>query len=225
MIQHMCSRGIKCGCFSLEMDKAELDDRWIAAGANINSIKLNAEPGPDREEWNRILKAADKQSRWPLMVDDTQASIAELKRRIRQMVQAGAEIIFIDQLSGITGNRKKEAWERNSEHVEELKFLKKELRIPIVLLAQLNRELEKRGNKKPILSDLKSTGQLEEDADIVLMGHRPALYAASEEDRQKLEGYAEWEITKNRQGKEWNIKMWWHEKQQVFQEKAMEGPF
>lgn len=221
MIQHMCSKGVVCGCHSLEMDKAELDDRWISAGANVNSIRLSAEPGPDADEWKRIVRIADEQSRWPLMIDDTPASINDLKRRIRQMVKAGARIVFIDQLSGISGNRKKDAWERNSEHVEELKFLKKELRIPIVLLAQLNRDLEKRQNKKPILSDLKNTGQLEEDADIVLMGHRPALYAKNAQDREAWAEFAEWEIAKNRQGKEWNICMWWDEKHQVFCERAV----
>lgn len=223
MIQNMCASGKSCGVFSLEMDRSELDDRWIAAGARVNSMKLTAEPGPDLEEWNRIVQAAGHQKDWKLMVDDNQADIADLKRRIRQMVKAGAEIIFIDQLSGIGGNRKKDTWERNTEHVEELKFLKKELRIPIVLLAQLNRKLEERNNKKPILSDLKNTGQLEEDADIVLMGHRPFLYPNGSGVRdESVRDYAEWEITKNRQGAEWNIKMRWREKLQLFTEIATE---
>ncbi|MBS3809780.1 MAG: AAA family ATPase [Desulfobacterales bacterium] len=223
MVQNMSRRGISCGVFSLEMDKTELDDRWIAAGSGVNSMKLTSEPGPDTDEWKRILSAADRQSNWKTIVDDNPADIADLKRRIRQMVKAGAEIIFIDQLSSIPGNRKKDTWERNSEHVEELKFLKKELRIPIVLLAQLNRELEKRNSKKPILSDLKNTGQLEEDADIVLMGHRPYLYPDANGKRDNsLRDYGEWEITKNRQGAEWNLRMKWFEKYQLFQEIAVE---
>lgn len=223
MVQNMCRRGHCCGVFSLEMDKAELDDRWIAAGAGVNSIKLTAEPGPDEPEWRRIFDAAQRQGKWKAFIDDGQVDIGGLKRKIRQMVKAGAEIIFIDQLSGVTGNRRKDTWERNSEHVEELKFLKKELRIPIVLLAQLNRELEKRNNKKPILSDLKNTGQLEEDADIVLMGHRPYLYPDANGKRDNsVKDYAEWEVTKNRQGAEWNIKMKWHEKFQIFKEIAVE---
>jgi replicative DNA helicase len=192
-------------------------------GDRRTSKRSRSERGEKVELRNRILQAAEQQSEWRLMVDDNQADISELRQKIRQMVKAGAEIIFIDQLSGIGGNRKKDAWERNSEHVEELKFLKKELRVPIVLLAQLNRELEKRNNKKPILSDLKNTGQLEEDADIVLMGHRPYLYPDAHGKRDNaIKDYAEWEITKNRQGAEWNIKMKWWEKYQLFQEIAIE---
>jgi len=131
------------------------------------------------------------------------------------MVRAGAKIIFIDQLSKIGGNRKLDTFTRNSAHVEELAFLKKELRIPIVLLAQLNRELEKRNNKKPALSDLKNTGQLEEDADIVLLGFRPGLYF-----KDVPEWKAEWHVAKNRQGSTFNIPMVWNKKFVQFEERS-----
>lgn len=198
MMYHMCRRGRSVGYFSLEMDSGENDDRWISVDADVNTMKLYAEPGPDKTEWQRIIKVAEKQSDWRLFIDDTGGlKIGEIKRRARQMVRAGAEIIFIDQLSKIGGKRNLSRFDRNSEHVEELSFLKKELRIPIVLLAQLNRKLEERSNKRPILSDLKNTGQLEEDADIVLLGYRPGVYEEEEAPNPEL---AEWEIAKNRQG-------------------------
>ena len=216
LVANMARRGIGCGVFSLEMDRTELDDRWIAADAKINSMRLYTEPGPNQNEWSRILEAADRQSDWPVFVDDTGGlNIAEIKRRARQMVRAGAEIIFIDQLSKIGGNRKLDVFTRNSEHVEELAFLKKELRIPIILLAQLNRELEKRHDKKPVLSDLKNTGQLEEDADIVLLGYRPALYL-----KDAPEWAAEWHVAKHRQGATVNIPMVWNESFVQFFEEA-----
>lgn len=220
-VENICRAGHGVGVFSLEMDRADLDDRWIASGANINAIKLTKEPGPVGEEWTKITNTVARQAQWKLLVDDNRADIHQLKRRIKQMVKQGVKIVFIDQLSGISGNRHKSAWERNTEHVEELKFLKKELRIPIVLLAQLNRDLEKRDNKKPRLSDLKNTGQLEEDADIVLLGHRPFLYAAAEGSNIS-ETAAEWELAKNRQGVEWNIAMEWQGEYQRFREIAKE---
>ena len=222
MAANMAKRGIVCGIFELEMPREEIDDRWIAAGAKINSMKLSSEPGPNDSEWQQIKRVVEDQAGWPIMVDDKPATIGELKRRAKQMVKEGARIIFIDQLSSIGGNRRRDIFTRNTEHVEELKFLKKELGIPVVLLAQLNRELEKRTSKKPILSDLKNTGQLEEDADIILMGHRPYLYSKDDGGRdESLRGYAEWEITKNRQGAEWNIRMNWAEEYQLFTERII----
>ncbi len=88
--------------------------------------------------------------------------------------------------------------------------LKKELKLPIVLLAQINRNADARETKKPMLSDLKSTGSLEEDSDIVLLGHRPHPYTRKEEDRTK----ATWEIAKHRGGLTWNIEMYWQLRKQ-----------
>ena len=198
LIQNQARRGVCVGVFELEMPACDLDDRWISSGTGINSMKLSTEPGPDSDDWKRIMDAADVQSAWNVMIDDTGGlTIQELRRRARKMRKAGAEIIYIDQLSKIGGNRNMSAFERNTLHVEEIGFLKKEIGIPIVLLAQLNRDLEKRNNKKPILSDLKNTGQLEEEGDIVLLGYR-------HDEDQSL---AEWEIAKNRQGSTFNIPM------------------
>lgn len=231
MAENMSNAGHSVGVFSLEMPKEDLDDRWIASGARVNSMRLTSEPGPNYQEWLRINDAAGVQSEWPLLIDDTPADIRELCRRVKAMVKHGVEIVFIDQLSGVTGNRHKSSYDRNTEHVEVLKFLKKEVGVPIVLLAQLNRELEKRNNKKPVLSDLKHTGQLEEDADIVLFGFRPSLYANNGDISECGEvpdldvgadgcgvdaDAAEWEIAKNRQGATRNVLMDWYGKYQKF---------
>jgi len=214
MVERMCGAGVFCGVFSLEMEKEELDDRWLAGGADVNSMEL-LNSNLDDDGWSRVMDSADKQSRWNLLIDDQgNISIDELKRRCRRMKKQGVQVIFIDQLSKISGNRKKSVFERNTEHVEELGFLKKELGIPVVLLAQLNRELEKRSTKKPILSDLKNTGQLEEEANIVFLGYRKFIHTRDENDRN----HAEWEIAKNRQGATTNIKMFFNDKRMRFEE-------
>ncbi len=215
MIQNIAGAGIPCGFFSLEMSADELDDRWNAATAGINSAVLRFGRKIDDAVWARLVDAFEQKSKWPLLVDDNPATISELKRRARLMRRAGAKIIFVDQLSHIRPGREsrgKSTWETNSHIVEELAYLKKELRLPIVLLAQLNRELEKRANQKPQLSDLKNTGSLEEHADIVLLGYRPFLHTQKSEDEAK----SEWSIAKHRGGPLWTIPMSWDGRQTRF---------
>lgn len=216
MVKNVAQRGEMAGVFELEMDKEALDDRWMAQATGINSMRFRYGTGPNREEWIKITDVAEDKYSWPVLIDDSGGmKIGELRRRIRQMVRMGCGIIFIDQLSFIqSSDRKLKEWEYNTRHVKALGFIKKELRIPIVLLCQLNRDLEKRGNKKPVLSDLKMTGQLEEEADIVLLGYRKHPYTKKEEDVN----HAEWEIAKHRNGPTRNIKMNWHPKTQSFTE-------
>ncbi|HEC60903.1 MAG TPA: replicative DNA helicase, partial [bacterium] len=117
-----------------------------------------------------------------------------------------------DQLSKIKGDRRKSKFEEATSIVEQLADLKKELRMPVVLLAQINRRAEDRDNKKPTLADLKNTGQIEEDADIVLIGHRPYEYTKLEEHKHQ----ATWEIAKNRGGPCRNVDMMWYPKITTF---------
>jgi len=217
MVENAAEAGYCVAVESLEMLAEDLDDRWIASGAMVSTMKLTSAPGPDVEDWHKILRAAEKQSGWKVLINENPADIRELVRRAKAMVKEGVQVLFIDQLSAISGNRSKSAYDRNTEHVETLKFLKKELNIPIVLLAQLNRELEKRNNKKPIMSDLKNTGQLEEDADVVFLGYRPGLYEQDPENCDpEIFRQAEWEIAKNRQGRTYNFKFIWNGKHQKF---------
>ena len=218
MVENMAGGRTKVGVFSLEMDKEDLDDRWNASLAGINTIRLTSSQKLDAEEWNRLTNVAERKSEWPVLIDDTGGMcIDEIVRRSRKMKRMGCEIIYIDQLSFIRAGKRKSIFEANTEHVEALGHLKKELRIPIVLLAQLNREVEKRGDKKPMLSDLKNTGMLEEAADLVLLGYRKYYYSKLPED----ENHAAWELAKNRGGPTMDIEMVWLPKQAKFENKAM----
>ena len=215
MAKNIASCEHNVGIFSIEMDKEELIDRQISAETGINSIRLSTAQGITNEEWRKIHESAEKIYRYSIYVDDTGGlTIQELKRRARKMVKQGIKIIFIDQLSKIRGGQGKSEYEQRSFVVNELATLKKELRIPICLLAQINRKADDRPDKKPTLSDLKSTGSLEEDADIILIGHRPFLYSKAPED----EGKATWELAKHRQGPTRNIEMRFDEKTVRFYE-------
>lgn len=213
MATSMAKSGHKVGIFSIEMDKEELIDRLVSSKSGVNSIKLSSGQGISGDDWNRINYAGEKIYEYPIMIDDTGGlKIQELKRRARKMVKEGIEIIFIDQLSKIRDGKGRSEYEQRSYIVNEIATLKKELRIPVCLLAQINRKLEDRTDKRPTLGDLKSTGSLEEDSDMVLLGHRKYEYTKNEEDKH----HAEWELAKHRQGATKNIEMYWDGKTVTF---------
>ncbi len=210
---------IPCGIFSLEMDKEEWNDRHITLKTGISTSRLNKDGGADARDWQSIMNAASIISKYPVMLDDSGGlTVAEIKRRARLMVKNGARIIFIDQLSKIRG-RGKDRFEKAANVVNELSTFPKEVRIPIVLLAQINREAERRGGQgvtrwthKPTVSMLKDTGTLEEDADIVLLVYRPYVYTKARED----DGFANVEIAKHRGGPTLDIELKWDGRRMAF---------
>ena len=215
MARHMASHGHDVGIFSIEMDAEELIDRQISSLSGVSSIRPATGKKLSVYEWRQISEAVEKIHSYPLIIDDTGGiKIQELCKRIRETVKNGAEIIFIDQLSRIRGGTGRSSYEQNTSIVSELAALKKELKIPICLLAQINRQAEDRPDKKPTISNLKNTGELEESADIILIGHRPYVHTRKEEDRTK----AEWELAKHRNGQTKNIYMRWDEETTMFQE-------
>ena len=213
--KHMASRGTEVGIFSIEMDADELIDRQIASLSGVSSIRPATGKPLAVVEWKQINEAVEKIHHYSLTIDDTGGlKIQELCKRIREMVKNGIKIVFIDQLSRIRGGVGKSIYEQNTNIVGELAALKKELKIPICLLAQINRKADDRPEKKPTMQDLKNSGSLEEDSDIVLLGHRPYVHTHKEEDRTK----AEWELAKHRNGQTANIYMRWDEATTTFQE-------
>jgi replicative DNA helicase len=214
MAKNMAKNKHKVGIFSIEMDKEELADRLIASGSGVNLIRLaNEGTKLSKTEWSDIQKTAGRIYEYPIIIDDTGGlTIQELKRRAKKMVSEGVEVIFIDQLSKVRGGKGRSEYEQRSFVVNELATLKKELRVPVCLLAQINRKLEDRENKQPGLGDLKSTGSLEEDADIVLLGHRPFEYSHNDEDKNK----ATWNLAKHRQGATRMINFHWEPKTVTF---------
>ena len=213
MARHMAFKRRKVGIFSLEMDKEELDDRWMAGESGVNSMRLIN--GMDDQEWQRVVGAAEVKAEWPILIDDYGGlTVEELSRRAREMVKMGCEVIFIDQLSKIKCDQKKSAWEANTQNVIAVSHLKKGLKIPVVLLAQVNRKITEAANKRPTLETLKMTGALEEEADIILLGHRDYVYTHDEKDADN----AVWEIAKQRQGPEWTVEMKWDAKKTRFYE-------
>ncbi|MFT4567987.1 MAG: replicative DNA helicase [Saprospiraceae bacterium] len=190
--------------FSLEMANTQLVQRLIAMDASINSHKLrNGKLTP--VEWEQLNRTVDNMAETPIYIDDTPAiNIFELRAKCRRLKQNNdIELIVIDYLQLMTaapnqskGNREQEI----SSISRALKGLAKELSVPVIALSQLSRAVETRGgSKRPVLSDLRESGAIEQDADIVTFIYRPGYYEM-EEDFDTPKDLAEIIIAKHRNG-------------------------
>ncbi|MDT7831715.1 replicative DNA helicase [Flavobacteriaceae bacterium S356] len=201
--------------FSLEMSSVQLITRMISSETGLTSEKLrkgNLEP----HEWEQLNVKVKKLSDAPIFIDDTPSlSIFDLRAKARRLVsQHGVKIIVIDYLQLMTagntgkgGNREQEI----STISRNLKALAKELSIPVIALSQLSRAVETRGgSKRPLLSDLRESGAIEQDADIVSFIYRPEYYGMTEwddDDHSPCEGQGEFIVAKHRNGGLDNIRL------------------
>ena len=193
--------------FSLEMSNVQLVNRLISNACEIQGSKiLNGQLQPD--EWDRLDKRVNTLLDAPLYIDDTPGlSVFELRTKARRLVREhGVKIIMIDylQLMNANGMRFSSRQEEVSTISRSLKGLAKELDIPILALSQLNRGVESREGlegKRPQLSDLRESGAIEQDADMVLFVHRPEYYHIYQDDNGRdLHGMAQIIIAKHRKG-------------------------
>ena len=193
--------------FSLEMSNVQLVNRLISNACEIEGSKiLNGQLTPD--EWDRLDKRVNNLLDAPLYVDDTPGlSVFELRTKARRLVREhDVKIIMIDylQLMNANGMRFSSRQEEVSTISRSLKSLAKELNIPIIALSQLNRGVEAREGlegKRPQLSDLRESGAIEQDADMVLFVHRPEYYHIyQDENGRNLKGMAQIIIAKHRKG-------------------------
>ena len=185
--------------FSLEMNRTELSMRLLAAESRVfldRMIKGELET----RDWQAIARTLDKISQAPLIVDDSpNMTMGEIRAKSRRMKQQhGIQLIVIDYLQLLTSGGK--AVESRQQEVSEfsrsIKLLAKELEIPIVAVAQLNRDSERRNDRRPQVADLRESGSLEQDADVVLLIHRDDMFNKDSDRR----GLAEIIIGKQRSG-------------------------
>lgn len=190
----------QCMFFSLEMSREELNDRVLSAEARVGLHHLRGGNVTD-EDWTRIARRIPDVSAAPLFIDDTPGqTLASIKAKCRRHQQRhGLDLVVIDylQLLGTgTSRRHDNRQQEVSELSRGIKLLAKELGVPVVILAQLNRGPEQRQDKKPMLSDLRESGSLEQDADIVVLVHREDAY-----DRESPRaGEADLMVVKHRNG-------------------------
>ena len=199
--------------FSLEMSSTQLMTRLIVAETGLDS-KLVRSGKLSPEDWNNLHIATKPLGMAPLYIDDTPAlSIFEFRSKARRMyAHNGIKLIIIDYLQLMTGGAQSNNGNREQEVAfisRTLKAIAKELNIPIIALSQLNRTTESRGgSKRPQLSDLRESGAIEQDADVVAFIHRPEYYGFTQtEDGQSTLGLAELILAKHRNGEVTDVRL------------------
>ncbi|MGB9498399.1 MAG: replicative DNA helicase [Dissulfuribacterales bacterium] len=186
--------------FSLEMAKEQLSMRLLCSEARIDSSHVRNGFFSD-EEWDKLTSAADVLSEAPIYIDDSsELTSLEIKTKARRMkLKKGIGLIIIDYIQLMKPRISKDRRDLEiSEMSRSLKALAKELNIPIIALSQLNRKLEERSDKRPQLSDLRESGALEQDADLVVFIYRDEIYNKDENNPHK--GIAEIHLAKHRNG-------------------------
>ncbi|MCL4540716.1 MAG: replicative DNA helicase, partial [Bacteroidetes bacterium] len=202
--------GVPTAVYSLEMSQQQLLIRLLAAEARVDAHALRTGTLPE-DKWAHISTRIHRLAPAPIFIDDTPAlSVLELRARARRLkTEHDIGLIMVDYLQLMQGPARAESREREISMISRsLKVLAKELDIPVVALSQLRRSVEERGDKKPILSDLRESGALEQDADVVIFIHRPELYGLeSYPDGESTAGVAEIMISKQRNGPTGDVRL------------------
>ena len=200
--QKLQDNGLKSSIafFSLEMSSEQLSTRILAEQSRIKSNDIRRGKISD-EQFDKFLETSKNISELPLYIDETPAiSIAALSNRARRMKRLfGLDMIVVDyiQLMKGTFNNKDGRVQEISEITQGLKAIAKELSIPVIALSQLSRAVEQRDDKKPLLSDLRESGSIEQDADVVIFVYRQSYYLKSKEPRPATVEHAEWQAKMN----------------------------
>jgi replicative DNA helicase len=170
--------GLSSVIFSLEMSKSEIVMRLLSAEAKIKLADMRSGRMSD-DDWTKLARRMSEISEAPLYIDDSpNLTMMEIRAKARRLHQkAELRLIVIDYLQLMTSGKKVESRQQEvSEFSRQIKLLAKELEVPVVAMSQLNRGPEQRTDKKPLLSDLRESGSIEQDADMVVLLHRPDAF-------------------------------------------------
>ena len=207
--EHLVMHENKCiAIFSLEMSKEQLMNRLLAMESRVDSQKIRTGSLSD-QEWTDLIEAAGALGESRLILDDTPAiTVAELRSKCRKYkMEFGLEMVIVDYLQLMSGNgRSGESRQQEiSDISRSLKALARELNVPVVALSQLSRAVESRPNHRPMLSDLRESGAIEQDADVVMFIYRDDYYNPDSEKK----GVAEIIIAKQRNGPIGTVELSW----------------
>ncbi|MBQ7581313.1 MAG: replicative DNA helicase [Lachnospiraceae bacterium] len=221
IIQHMCFKQELCvAMFSLEMSREQLFNRLLSQESKVNSKSIR-NGNMNEREWDSIVESAGIIGKSKLIIDDTPGiSIGELKSKCRKYkMDHQIRAIFIDYLQLMAGNSRSESRQQEiSEISRSLKSLARELNVPVIALSQLSRAVEKRDDHRPMLSDLRESGAIEQDADVVMFLYRDSYYNKDTANKD----IAEVNIAKQRNGPTGTIQLIWMEDYTKFANKAKE---
>lgn len=198
--------------FSLEMGAESLVDRMLAAEGMVDSHSLRTGQLTD-QDWNNVTIAQGALAEAPIYIDDTPGiKITEIRarsRKLSQEVDGGLGLIVIDYLQLITGTKPENRQQEVSDISRQLKILAKELKVPVIALSQLSRGVEQRQDKRPVLSDIRESGSIEQDADIVAFLYRDDYYRKECDDAEEAveDNTIEVILEKNRAGARGTVKL------------------
>ena len=193
--------------FSLEMSKEQLVYRLLTSHSQINSLRLKTGT-LKKDDWLRLTQSIKQLSALPLLIDDTpNLNVQDIRRKIKKVIleQNHVGLVIVDYLQlmqNINLNRQNRVQEL-SEITRALKGIAREFKVPLIALSQLNRNVETRVNKRPLLSDLRESGSIEQDADLVLMLYRDNYYNYSKDNISEVEII----LSKHRNGPTGTIKL------------------
>ena len=194
-----------CAVFSLEMSKEQLVMRMLTSEARVDASRLRSGMLTEND-WPRLARAAGVISEARVFIDDTAAmTVLDIRAKCRRLKQdGGLDLIMIDYLQLMRGHKSMDSREREiSEISRGLKAIAKELNVPVVALSQLNRSVESRADKRPMMSDLRESGAIEQDADVIAFIYRDEVYNPETTDK----GIAEIIIAKQRNGPIGDVKL------------------
>ncbi|MBC7504007.1 replicative DNA helicase [Candidatus Gracilibacteria bacterium] len=214
--QNVAKKGRNVAIFSLEMSKEQLTDRLIAAAMAVDSWKLQ-KGKLSEDEFSRMGDALETLSRSKIYLDDSPAGegLLSIKSKARRLkMESGLDLIIIDYLQLMSSGNSMNRVQEVSDISRGLKSLARELDVPIVALSQLSRAVEARPDKRPVMSDLRESGSIEQDADIVAMLYRDDYY----NEFSEVPGITNVMIRKNRNGPTGQVDLKFEKSQQKFYE-------
>lgn len=191
------STGEPIAIFSLEMSKEEIVQRILSSVGKVDSMKLRSgQLGP---LWQKVVDAAGKMYKAPIYIDDSPVvTVTDIRAKARRLKRRrGLSLVVVDYLQLMQASTRENRQQEISEITRNLKNLARELEVPIIAVSQLNRSLEAREDKRPRLSDLRESGSIEQDADVVMFIYRHEYYHPEEQEKR---GIAEVIIAKHRAG-------------------------
>mgnify|MGYP002682333280 CR=1 FL=1 len=208
MAQHAALHaGTVVGIFSLEMSKPQLVLRMLSSEARVDSHALRT-GRLQKEDWWRLAEAAGKLEQAPIYIDDSGAvTVQQMRGKARRLkAERGLDLLIVDYLQLMTLRTRTDSREQEiSEISRTLKAIAKEFNIPVIAISQLNRRVEERGDKRPMMSDLRESGAIEQDADVICFIYRDDVYNPDSAEK----GIAEIIIAKHRNGPTGTIKLKW----------------
>ena len=192
--------------FSLEMSKEQLAYKLLCSEANVDMLKLRTGNLEDKD-WENIARASGPLSSAKIYIDDTAGvSIMEMRSKCRRLkIEYGIDLILIDYLQLMSGSGEESRQQEVSEISRNIKAIAKDMQCPVIALSQLSRAPEQRADHRPMLSDLRESGSIEQDADLVMFLYRDEYYNKETEEKN----VAECIIAKQRNGPVGNVKLAW----------------